>query len=117
MSANSPRSIGGNTNGVNTFVGINLDDLSGGVLNAQNLLQGNNLVCFALNAIKTVSPNALSSLYATLSTVTDLVFAALEPVMGAMDCAVYDDLSVNGTNWLDFNKKTYPGFKKAGGGW
>ncbi|KAH7157930.1 hypothetical protein B0J13DRAFT_650717 [Dactylonectria estremocensis] len=110
-------SIGGNTNGVNTFVGINLDDVSGGILNAKNLLQGNNLICFSLNALKTVSPNALSSLYATLSTITDLVFAAIEPIMGAMDCAVYDDLSVNGTNWLDFNKKTYPGFKKAGGGW
>ncbi|KAF4472059.1 oxidase [Fusarium albosuccineum] len=110
-------SIGGNTNGVNTFTGINLADLSGGVLNAKNLLQGNNLVCFALNAIKTGSPNALSSLYATLSSVTNILFAALEPVMGAMDCAVYDDLSVNGTNWFDFNKETYPGFKKAGGGW
>jgi hypothetical protein len=52
-----------------------------------------------------------------LTSVTDVIFAALEPIMGAMDCAVYDDLSVNGTNWLDFNKKTYPGFKKAGGGW
>ncbi|KAG5818611.1 hypothetical protein H9Q71_001358 [Fusarium xylarioides] len=110
-------SIGGNTNGVNTFVGINFDDLAGGVLNGKNLLQGNNLVCFALNAIKTVSPNALSSLFATLSSVTDVLFAALEPIMGAMDCPVYKDLSVNGTNWLDYNKKMYPGFKKAGGGW
>ncbi|KAJ4130436.1 hypothetical protein NW765_016624 [Fusarium oxysporum] len=110
-------SIGGNTNGVNTFVGINFNDLAGGVLNGKNLLQGNNLVCFALNAIKTVSPNALSSLFATLSSVTDVLFAALEPIMGAMDCPVYKDLSVNGTNWLDYNKKMYPGFKKAGGGW
>ncbi|KAF5254677.1 hypothetical protein FANTH_610 [Fusarium anthophilum] len=110
-------SIGGNTNGVNTFVGIDIHDLAGGVLNGKNLLEGNNLVCFALNAIRTVSPNALSSLFATLSTVTDVLFAALEPVMGAMDCPVYKDLSVNGTNWLDYNKKMYPGFKKAGGGW
>ncbi|KPM39200.1 hypothetical protein AK830_g7335 [Neonectria ditissima] len=110
-------SIGGNTNGVNTFTGINIDDLSGGLLNGKNLLQGNNLICFALNAIKTVSPNSLSSIYATLSSVTDLVFAALEPVMGAMNCAVYDDLSVNGTNWLEYNKEKYPGFKKAGSGW
>ncbi|KAF5555891.1 oxidase [Fusarium mexicanum] len=110
-------SIGGNTNGVNTFVGIDVHDLAGGVLNGKNLLEGNNLVCFALNAIRTVSPNALSSLFATLSTVNDVLFAALEPIMGAMDCPVYKDLSVNGTNWLDYNKKMYPGFKKAGGGW
>lgn len=110
-------SIGGNSNGVNTFTGIDLDDLSGGLINAENLLQGNNLICFALNAIRTGSPNALSSVYATLSTVTDLVFAAVEPIIGAIGCPVYEDLSVNGTNWLDFNKKTFPGFKKAGGGW
>ncbi|KAF4973330.1 hypothetical protein FZEAL_9346 [Fusarium zealandicum] len=110
-------SIGGNTNGVNTFTGINLADLNDGLLNAKNLLQGNNLICFAMNAIKTGSPNYLSSVYATLSSVTDLVFAALEPVMGAMNCASYDDLSVNGTNWFDYNTEKYPGFKKSGGGW
>ena len=86
-------------------------------MNANNLLKGNNLMCFALNAIKTGSPNILSSLYATVSAVTDLLFSALEPVMGAMDCPVYDDLSVNGTNWLDYNNERFPGFKKAGGGW
>ncbi|KAM0304331.1 hypothetical protein HYE67_002002 [Fusarium culmorum] len=110
-------SIGGNTNGVNTFTGININDIGGGLLNGKNLLEGNHLVCFALNAVKTVAPNALSSLFATLSSVTDILFAALEPVMGAMDCPVYDDLSVNGTNWLDYNRKMYPGFKKAGMGW
>ncbi|RFU34113.1 hypothetical protein B7463_g2190, partial [Scytalidium lignicola] len=109
-------SIGGNTNGVNTFAGIDLPDLSGGVINGENLLKGNNLICFALNSIQTVSPNALSSIYATLSSVTDIVFAALEPIIGAIDCPVYGDLSVNGTSWIDFNMKTYPGFKKAGSG-
>lgn len=87
------------------------------MLNANNLLEGNNLICFALNALKTGSPNALSSVYATLSGALNLVFAALEPVIGAMDCAVYDDLSVNGTDWVDFNMEMYPGYKKAGGGW
>ncbi|KAH8812283.1 hypothetical protein F5884DRAFT_701417 [Xylogone sp. PMI_703] len=110
-------SIGGNTNGVNTFTGIDIADLSGGLLNGANLLQGNNLICFALNSIKTVSPNALSSVYATLESVTNVLFAALEPLIGALVCPVYKDLAVNGTSWVDFNMKTYPGYKKAGGGW
>jgi hypothetical protein len=40
--------IGGNTGTVDSFVGVNVDDLTGGVLNAQTLLEGNNLFCFAM---------------------------------------------------------------------
>lgn len=114
---NSTYSFGGNTNGVNTFVGLNIDDVSGGLLNAKNLLEGNNLICFALMGIKNASPNALSSIYATLSSATNLLFATVEPIMGAIDCPVYGDLSVNGTDWFTYNSEMYPGFKKAGGGW
>jgi hypothetical protein len=38
--------IGGNTNGVNTFTGVDLGNLTGGVINGQNLLQGDNFACF-----------------------------------------------------------------------
>ncbi|KAF8699235.1 Peroxidase, family 2, partial [Rhizoctonia solani] len=44
-------SFGGNQMGKpNSFAGANLDDLTGGVYNAKNLLEGNNLFCFALQA-------------------------------------------------------------------
>lgn len=39
-------SIGGNTNGVDTFVGLDVGDVTGGVINGQNLLQGDNFACF-----------------------------------------------------------------------
>jgi hypothetical protein len=39
-------SIGGNTNGVNTFTGLDIGNLTGGVINGQNFLQGDNLACF-----------------------------------------------------------------------
>jgi hypothetical protein len=39
-------SVGGNTNGVNTFVGLDVGDITGGVINGQNLLQGDNFACF-----------------------------------------------------------------------
>ncbi|KAJ3533548.1 heme-thiolate peroxidase [Fusarium decemcellulare] len=110
-------SIGGNTHGVNTFAGIDLHDLTGGAFNAESLLHGNNMLCYSLNGIKTITPNSMSSLFATLSPVVDLLLAAVEPVMGSFNCPVYKDLSVNGTSWFDFNHKTYPGFRKAGGGW
>ena len=45
---NDPRllDVGGNTNGVNTFAGLDLGNLTGGVINGQNLLQGDNFACF-----------------------------------------------------------------------
>ena len=39
-------SVGGNTNGVNTFTGVDVGNLTGGVINAQNLLDGDNFACF-----------------------------------------------------------------------
>jgi hypothetical protein len=41
--------IGGNTNGVNTFTGVDIGNLTGGVINGENLLQGDNFACFCKN--------------------------------------------------------------------
>ncbi len=38
--------IGGNTAGVNTFAGLDIGDLTGGVYNSMNLLNGDNFICF-----------------------------------------------------------------------
>ncbi|KAJ3804494.1 Chloroperoxidase, partial [Lentinula aff. lateritia] len=40
-------SIGGNTGQVNTFTGVDVADLTGGVYNAATLLEGNNFQCFS----------------------------------------------------------------------
>ena len=45
-------SIGGNVGTVNSFTGVDLDDVLGGVLNAGQLLEGNNLLCFVLEVVK-----------------------------------------------------------------
>jgi hypothetical protein len=42
--------VGGNTGKVNTFSGVDIEDLTGGALNSATLLQGNNLFCFAYQA-------------------------------------------------------------------
>jgi hypothetical protein len=41
-------SIGGNTGKVDSFTGLHIADLTGGILNAQSLLKDNNLFCFAM---------------------------------------------------------------------
>lgn len=59
-------SIGGNTGTVNSFAGVELTDLTSGVLNLPKLLESNNLLCFVLEIVKLASPTYLSNLYATL---------------------------------------------------
>jgi hypothetical protein len=51
--------IGGNTGAVNSFVGLEAGDLTGGLFNSATLLQGNNLMCFALQVAKTSIPDIL----------------------------------------------------------
>ena len=47
--------LGGNTNGVDSFTGVDVADLTGGVFTSQNLLEGNNLGCFVIQ-VTTPSP-------------------------------------------------------------
>ncbi|KAH7341354.1 Chloroperoxidase [Rhizoctonia solani] len=43
-------SFGGNTGKPNSFAGVDIADLTGGAYNSKDLLTGNNLICFALQA-------------------------------------------------------------------
>jgi hypothetical protein len=64
-------SIGGNTGKVNSFVGINAMNLTGGIFNAENLLQDNNLTCMTLQFAvkgKSISLVACSPMLPLLST-------------------------------------------------
>lgn len=102
-------SIGGNTNGVNTFTGLDFADITGGVFNAADLLEGNNALCFAFQFLREASPNLLSSLYATLGPILSALTDALGTVFTSLDCPAYKDLSVNGTDLFTYFKATYPG--------
>lgn len=56
-------SIGGNTGEVNTFTPVDLGNLTGGVFNAANLVQGNNLLCFTLDLIQGEQPDILGNTF------------------------------------------------------
>ena len=43
-----PSTVGGNTGTPNSFVGIEPEDITGGIFNAASLTQGNNLAYFAM---------------------------------------------------------------------
>lgn len=56
-------SFGGNTGRPNSFAGVDIGDLTGGVFNFANLLNPNNLFCFALQIAEAAAPDVLGSLY------------------------------------------------------
>ena len=107
-------SIGGNTGKVDTFTGLDLEDITGGVLNAVTLLEENNLVCFVLQIVKTFSPNSLSSLFKTLEAPLKLVSdAVLDPLL-SLNCPAFKDMEMDGKDLLSGLLIKYPGAGKSG---
>jgi hypothetical protein len=78
--------VGGNTGTTDSFTGVNVGDLTGGVYNAQNLLQGNNLGCFAFQAAQQGIPSVLSKIVSNIGPVVDLVNKYINPVTQALNC-------------------------------
>ncbi len=107
-------SIGGNTGTVNSFTPLNLTDLSGGLLNAGTLLEGNNLLCFVFQIVKTVSPDSLSPLYATLAVPLKLLTDALGSVLEPLTCPPFEDLTYDGQPIWDSLTGIYDGAERAG---
>ncbi|CAI6290656.1 unnamed protein product [Periconia digitata] len=94
--------VGGNTGTVNSFTGVNLGDITGGVYNAQTLLEGNNALCFAFQAAQQGIPSVLSGLLSNLGPIIALVGQFVNPVTSALNCP-----ALNTFNQSAFNQ--YPG--------
>lgn len=106
--------VGGNTAEVNTFTGLDLSNITGGLLNTATLLEGNNLICFSLEIAKTFGPNSLSTLYKLLSVPAGILTDALSTPLLDLSCPVYADLSNQGDDIAASLLATYPGAQKAG---
>jgi len=78
--------VGGNTGTVNSFVGANLGDITGGVYNAQNLLEGNNALCFAFQAAQQGIPDALRGIVSIIGPIVNLANSLINPVTNALNC-------------------------------
>ncbi|KAG9092035.1 hypothetical protein FRC07_011738 [Ceratobasidium sp. 392] len=79
-------SIGGNTGTVNSFAGVNLGDITGGVFNLENLLKGNNFVCFAFQAAQQVMPDVLKGILGDLTLALGLWTTKVTPVLSGLGC-------------------------------
>lgn len=78
--------MGGNTGETNSFVGVNPSDLTGGVYNADNLLEGNNLFCFAVQAALQGAPDILSGLFNTIDDALDVLGSAVSDATDGLGC-------------------------------
>lgn len=98
-------SIGGNTGQQNTFVGVDPGALTNGVYNAGTLLQGNNALCYGLEASLQEAPDLLSGLYSDVSAAMDKLGTAVQKATDALGCP-----KLNAIDKGQFGK--YPGFTK-----
>lgn len=102
-------SIGGNTGKVNSFTGINLANITSGVLNTATLLEGNNLLCLVFEVVKTVSPNLLSGIWATLAKPLEVITDALATPLLNLSCPAFNDLQVGGQPLWTALMNDFPG--------
>lgn len=78
--------FGGNTGTTNSFTGVDIGNLTGGVFNAETLLQGNNLACFMLQAAMSVSLADLGGLVGALGSLLNPVLQPLQSATATLAC-------------------------------
>ncbi|KAJ4387394.1 hypothetical protein N0V93_007985 [Gnomoniopsis smithogilvyi] len=98
-------SVGGNTGTVNSFAGVDLSQLTAGVYNSQTLLEGNNLVCFALQIAQGFTPDLLKPIFSDISAGVAQLDTAITNALSPLGCPSFQ--SVNETLLDEF-----PGYSK-----
>jgi len=96
-------SIGGNTGTPNSFVGVDPEELTDGVFNAETLLQGNNLMCYGLQLAVQELPDLLSGLVTNVAAAVNKVSDTFEQSSAQLGCPKLTKI-----NQDQFQK--YPGY-------
>ncbi|THV02059.1 hypothetical protein K435DRAFT_717657 [Dendrothele bispora CBS 962.96] len=79
--------VGGNTGTVNSFTPLDLDDLTGGVYNAQRLTDPNIFVCFMYQLLSDVLPDIIKTpVTSTLGIISQLVSQYILPYYSPDNC-------------------------------
>jgi hypothetical protein len=79
-------SIGGNLGKTNSFAGIDIQDLTGGVYNAKSLASGNNAMCLGLQVTQSLAPDILKGLLGNTATAVGKLNAAFAKVLAGLGC-------------------------------
>ena len=88
-----------NTGKKNSFAGVNVKDLSGGVFNIQDLAKNNAFACLAFEAATQAEPDVVIGAVAELG-------ASLTKILGDLACPKLDKIDMN-------QLKQFPGYAKS----
>jgi hypothetical protein len=91
--------IGGNLGTTNTFTGVDVANLTGGVFNAAGLLQGNNAACLAYQFAAQAKPDVALSVF-------NVVNQDLGSVLSQLGCPQLQDID-------DEQLMMFPGYQKS----
>lgn len=86
-------SVGGNTGKVNTFTGVDLTNLTGGVYTADNILKGDNLICFGFQASLMQAPDILSGLFSNVNAALDVLRPAVDVALSGLGCPELNNIN------------------------
>ncbi|SCV32443.1 related to oxidase [Fusarium fujikuroi] len=78
--------IGGNTGKVNSFSGVDIGDLTGGVFNTAMLLRGDNLECFVMQIIMAAAPDVLGSQFTDVTMALTPLADKLQQLLAGKTC-------------------------------
>ncbi|KAF7196971.1 Dothistromin biosynthesis peroxidase dotB [Pseudocercospora fuligena] len=78
--------IGGNTGTTNSFTGVDVGNLTGGVFNGASLFQDNNLACFAFRAAQAGSIDELNGVLNTIGNLISPLTDQLNTALSALSC-------------------------------
>ncbi|GAB7326296.1 hypothetical protein MBLNU13_g10272t1 [Cladosporium sp. NU13] len=99
-------SIGGNTGTVNSFVGLDPANLTGGVFDAGTLLKGNNLFCYAMQLLIQGTPDILSGLFTDTNAAEDKLGSVINAETDSLGCPKLNNIDKD-----QFSK--YPGYTQS----
>ncbi|RGP71763.1 hypothetical protein FSPOR_3129 [Fusarium sporotrichioides] len=95
----------------NCYAGVDVSNITGGVLNLTRLLKGNNILCFVFEVAKTASPNSLSGLFSIAVPPLRFLADALSTALLDLSCHALKDLTVGGESFTKGIQKKFPGAK------
>jgi hypothetical protein len=91
--------IGGNLGKTNTFTGVDVTNLTGGVLNGAELLQGNNAACLAYQFAANAKPDVTLNVF-------NVVDKALGSVLSELNCPQLEQID-------EEQLMQFPGYQKS----
>ena len=97
--------VGGNTGTVNSFTGVDIGSLTGGVYNAQTLTQGNNLQCFIYQFLAQASPDLLNGVWVDPTSALGKLDGILSSLTSGLACPQLKSVDLS-----QFGK--YPGYTR-----